>query len=105
VEQTDPRRRTSARLAFADHVDYLVAGQRAPSAPEGAEMLTGVYPPLDDATSMTIGTLIRARLTPALGWSSWSFIRNQPNEIKIEAQALALHQKLQIPPFIWKLAW
>jgi len=37
----------------------------------------------------------RLSLTPALGWSSWSFIRNQPNEIKIEAQALALHKKLQ----------
>jgi len=28
MEQSKPRRRrTSARLAFADHVDYLVAGQ------------------------------------------------------------------------------
>ncbi len=48
MEQSDPRRRrTSARLAFADHVDYLVAGDRAPSSPEGAEMLTGVAPSLD----------------------------------------------------------
>src|SRR5580693_2878835 len=35
MEQTDPcRRRTSARLAFADHVDYLIAGQRAPGSPK-----------------------------------------------------------------------
>ena len=34
-------------------------------------------------------------LRPALGWSSWSFIRNQPKESKIEAQALAMHQNLQ----------
>src|SRR6266403_5714864 len=47
VEQTDPRRRTSARLAFADHVDYLVAGQRAPGSPKRSEALAGVNPPLD----------------------------------------------------------
>ncbi len=28
--------------------------------------------------------------TPVLGWSSWSFIRNQPTAAKIEAQADAL---------------
>jgi Alpha galactosidase A/Alpha galactosidase C-terminal beta sandwich domain/Carbohydrate binding module (family 35) len=32
---------------------------------------------------------------PALGWSSWSFIRNHPDESKIEAQAFAMHRKLQ----------
>src|SRR5258708_3841599 len=43
MEQTDPRRRrTSARLAFADHVDYLVAGQRAPGSPKGTEPLAGL---------------------------------------------------------------
>ena len=48
MEQTDPRRRrTSARLAFADHVDYLVAGQRAPGSPKRTETLAGVNPPLD----------------------------------------------------------
>jgi hypothetical protein len=47
VEQTDPRRRTSARLAFADHVDYLVAGQRAPGSPKRTEAVAGVNPPLD----------------------------------------------------------
>ena len=47
VEQTDPRRRTSARLAFADHVDYLVADQRAPGSPKRTEALAGVNPPLD----------------------------------------------------------
>ena len=34
-------------------------------------------------------------LTPARGWSSWSFIRKQPDEREIEAQALAMHQNLQ----------
>ena len=34
-------------------------------------------------------------LAPALGWSSRSFIRNQPKESKNEAQALAMHQNLQ----------
>ena len=29
-------------------------------------------------------------LTPALGWSSWSFIRHDPTEANIEAQALAM---------------
>jgi hypothetical protein len=48
MDQTDPsRRRTSARLAFADHVDYLVAGQRAPGSPKRTETLAGVNPPLD----------------------------------------------------------
>ncbi|HEX3922714.1 MAG TPA: hypothetical protein VHY31_10545, partial [Streptosporangiaceae bacterium] len=28
--------------------------------------------------------------TPALGWSSWSFIRHSPTAAKIEAQALAM---------------
>jgi hypothetical protein len=30
-------------------------------------------------------------LTPAMGWSSWSFIRHDPTEADIEAQALAMH--------------
>jgi alpha-galactosidase len=29
--------------------------------------------------------------TPQLGWSSWSFIRNNPTEANIEAQAKAMH--------------
>jgi hypothetical protein len=48
MEQTDLHTHgTPARLAFADHMDRIVAGDRAPSSPEGAEMLTGVDPPLD----------------------------------------------------------
>jgi hypothetical protein len=34
-------------------------------------------------------------LKPPLGWSSWSFIRKQPDEAKIRAQALTLHHRLQ----------
>jgi hypothetical protein len=32
-----------------------------------------------------------AALTPQMGWSSWSFIRRNPTEANIEAQAKALH--------------
>jgi hypothetical protein len=50
MEQTDLRtHRTAARLTFADHMNRFIAGDRAPSSPEGAEMLTGVDPPLDGA--------------------------------------------------------
>jgi hypothetical protein len=48
MEQTDLHTcRTPARLAFADHVNRLVTGNRAPSAPEGAKMLTRADPLLD----------------------------------------------------------
>jgi len=48
VKQTDLRTHlTAARLAFVDHVDYLVAGQRAPGSPKRTEALAGVNPPLD----------------------------------------------------------
>jgi hypothetical protein len=42
-------RGTFAGLAFANHVHVFIASDRAPSPPEGAEMLTGVDPPLDGA--------------------------------------------------------
>jgi len=35
------------RLAFADHVNRLVAGQRAPGSPERPKMLAGFHPALD----------------------------------------------------------
>jgi len=48
MEQTDLRtHRTPARLAFADHMNRLVTGNCAPSAPERPEMLTGADPALD----------------------------------------------------------
>src|SRR5208337_5159197 len=40
-------RRTPVRLAFADHVNRFVAGDRAPSSPEGAKMLTRTDTALD----------------------------------------------------------
>jgi hypothetical protein len=50
VQQTGPgARRTPARLAFADHIDRLVAGDGAPSSPKRSEMLTRVDPSLDRA--------------------------------------------------------
>src|SRR5208282_1070566 len=48
MEQTDLHaHRTPARLAFADHMNRFIAGDRAPSAPERPEMLTGADPALD----------------------------------------------------------
>jgi hypothetical protein len=45
VQWTDLRtRRTFARLALAVHVNGLVAGNCAPSSPEGAEILTCAVP-------------------------------------------------------------
>src|SRR3984957_19287488 len=48
MEQTELHTcRTPARSAFADHVNRLVTGNCAPSAPERPEMLTGADPALD----------------------------------------------------------
>jgi len=48
MEQTDLHAcRTPARLAFADHMNRFIAGDRAPSFPEGTKMLTGADPALD----------------------------------------------------------
>lgn len=55
------------------------------------------------ANSFFILTLVSAALAekngvsllPARGWSSWSFIRKQPSESEIDAQALAMHRNLQ----------
>src|SRR5271165_1866801 len=48
IEQTDLHAcRTPARLAFADHMHGLVAGDGAPSSPERPEILTGADPALD----------------------------------------------------------
>src|ERR1700757_3103606 len=50
VQETDLRTRcTPARLSFANHMDRLVAGDRAPSSPERTKMLTGADSPLDGA--------------------------------------------------------
>src|SRR5713101_6517796 len=40
-------RRTPARLAFADHMDRLVPGNCAPSAPKRTKMLAGADPAFD----------------------------------------------------------
>ena len=48
MQQTDLRtNRTPARLAFADHMNRFIAGDRAPSSPEGTKMLTRADPTLD----------------------------------------------------------
>ena len=48
MEQTDLRPcRASVRLAFANHMNRFVTGDRAPSSPERPEMLTGADPALD----------------------------------------------------------
>jgi hypothetical protein len=47
MEQTDLHaHRTPARLAFADHMNRFIAGDRASSSPEGAKMLTRADPAL-----------------------------------------------------------
>jgi hypothetical protein len=66
MEQTDPRRRrTSARLAFADHVDYLIAGQRAPGSPKRTETLAGVNSSLDGPVVL-LQDIIEVRHRPVL---------------------------------------
>ena len=45
VQQTDLR--APVRLAFANHMDRLVAGDRTPSAPERPEMLACTNPAFD----------------------------------------------------------
>jgi hypothetical protein len=69
MEQTDPRRRrTSARLAFADHVDNLVAGQRAPGNPKKTETRAGVNSPLDGPVVLLQDIIeVRPRRVPAAG--------------------------------------
>ena len=46
-QNNPPTRSTLASLAFADHMDRLVAGDRTPSSPKRAKMLAGVNPALD----------------------------------------------------------
>ena len=66
MEQTNPRRRhASVRLAFADHVDYLVAGQRSPSSPKRTETLAGVNPSLDGPVVL-LQDIIEVRHRPVL---------------------------------------
>jgi len=43
-QNSPPSQRTSARLAFPDHMDRLVACDRTPSSPKRPEMLTRVDP-------------------------------------------------------------
>ena len=48
VKQTDLRtRRTPARLAFADHMNCFLAGDRTPGGPKGPEMLARLDPAFD----------------------------------------------------------
>jgi hypothetical protein len=50
MEQTNLRRRRAfARLAFADHMDGLLAGEGAPRGPKRAKMLIRIDPSLDRA--------------------------------------------------------
>jgi hypothetical protein len=48
MEQTNPRRRrASTRPAFADHINRLVIGNCAPSAPKRTEILADADPAFD----------------------------------------------------------
>jgi hypothetical protein len=52
-------------LAVADHVDYLVAGQRAPGSPKRTKALAGVNPPLDGPVVL-LQDIIEVRHPPVL---------------------------------------
>jgi hypothetical protein len=52
----------------------------------GAAALLGLLPPASAANAQSNGVA----LTPPMGWSSWSFIRRNPTESNIGAQALAM---------------
>jgi hypothetical protein len=63
-----------------------------------ALLVTVPFAALIAVTTVTAGPAAPAKaeangvgLTPAMGWSSWSFIRHDPTEADIEAQALAMH--------------
>src|SRR5271157_4305706 len=48
VQLTDLRtRRTPARLAFADHMNRFIAGDRTPGSPERTKMLACAHPAFD----------------------------------------------------------
>jgi hypothetical protein len=56
----------------------------APLTAVALGILPGTAAPAANAETNGVG------LTPAMGWSSWSFIRHDPTAAKIEAQALAM---------------
>ena len=48
MEQTDLHTcRTPGRLAFADHMNRFIAGDRTPGSPEGTKMLACAHPAFD----------------------------------------------------------
>ncbi|MER6072705.1 alpha-galactosidase [Streptomyces sp. NPDC001817] len=55
-----------------------------------AGLLVVAAVPLAGAASPAVASDNGQSLRPAMGWSSWSFVRRQPTEAKIEAQADAL---------------
>src|SRR5215469_11223689 len=66
MEQTNlRRRRTSARLAFADHVDRFLAGQRSPGSPKRTKTLIGVNPSLDGPVVL-LQDIVEVRHRPVL---------------------------------------
>lgn len=57
----------------------------AATALAGAFLVGSVTSPVAHAEANGVA------LTPQMGWSSWSYIRNNPTEANIEAQAQAMH--------------
>src|ERR1700761_4994893 len=54
------------------------------------------------ASSLMVSALAEdngVSLTPQMAWSSWSFVRRNPTEAIIKAQAQAMHQNLQASEF------
>jgi hypothetical protein len=76
MEQTGLRtHRTPARLAFADHMHRLVTGDRAPSSPEGAKMLTRAHPAFDRPMILfqNIVQILHRSMPAILGQSALGF--------------------------------
>jgi len=61
-----------------------------------AAMATAVLP-----MSVAVAENNGVGLTPALGWSSWSFLRHNPTAAKIDAQADAMRSSGLAAPTSW----
>ena len=77
-QNNPPTRSTLASLAFADHMDRLVAGDRTPSSPKRAKMLAGVNPALDrpvilfkDIVEVLHRSMSAVPLQSSLGHDGW----------------------------------
>jgi hypothetical protein len=66
--------RTPACLAFTDYMNRFIAGDGAPSFPEGAEMLARVDPALDGPVILFQDVIEESTITPSQSKIAPSFI-------------------------------